>query len=117
MEDKAGARMGVVADLGPLIGRKGYGRIGVAGGNDSEAAAGEKGAEAGDKGEVNVFFEEVVGKVCARVGTSVCRIEQDSGAGKRLLAVGDVAQQKNNGESQREVFERKRQSRLVDCKG
>jgi hypothetical protein len=34
-----------------------------------------------------------------------------------LLRGGDAAHQRNDRESQREMFEEKRQSRLVDCKG
>jgi hypothetical protein len=34
-----------------------------------------------------------------------------------LLCGGDAVQQRNDGESQHEMFEEKRQSRLVDCNG
>jgi len=117
VEDEAGGGVGVVADLGALVGGEGDGRIGVAGGDDGKAAAGEGGAEAGGEGEGKIFFEKVVGEVGAGVGTSMSGVEEDRGARDGLLGGGDAVHQKNEGESQCEMFEGKRQSRLVDCKG
>ncbi len=62
VEDEAGGGVGVVADLGALVGGEGDGWVGFVGGDDSEAAGGEEGAEAGCEGEGDVFFEQVVGR-------------------------------------------------------
>jgi hypothetical protein len=118
VEDKACGGVGVVADLGALVGSEGNGGVGFVGGDDSEAAGGEKGAEAGGEGEGNVFFEEVIGEVGTGVGASVSGIEEDEGAGGGLLGLrgdGDEARQDGEGEACDLLGEG--QGRLVDCKG
>ena len=73
--------MGVVGDLGALVGGESDAGVGIAGGHDVEAAGGELSAEARGEGESEVFFEEVVGEVSAGVGASVGGVEEDKGAG------------------------------------
>jgi hypothetical protein len=114
VEDEAGGGMGVVGDLGALVGGEGDGGVGVAGGDHREAAGGEESAEAASEGQGHVFFKDIVGEMSAGVGASVTGIEEDDGAGLRLLGQGDSARQKNDGEASREVFEGKGQGRLVD---
>ena len=95
------------------------GWVGVAGGDDGEAAGGEEGAETGGEGEGEVFFEEVVGEVGAGVGASVGGVEEDDGAGYGLLG-GDgdreECRQDGEGEVRRDLSMGRDQGSLVDCK-
>jgi hypothetical protein len=43
----------------------------------------------------------------------VSGVQEDEGAGGGLLGLGDAIRQKNDGEAEHEVFEGKRQGRLV----
>lgn len=85
VEDDAGGGVGVVADLGSLVGGERSGGVGVAGGDDTESGCAEGGSQAADEGEGDVFFEDVVGEVGAGVGASVGGVDEDDGARGGLL--------------------------------
>ena len=93
MENETGGGVGVVGDLGALVGGKGDGWVSVSGGEEGEACGGELSAEAGGEGEGEVFFEDVVGQVGSGVGASVGGIEEDDGAGGGLLGCGCAGEQ------------------------
>jgi len=80
--------VGVVADLGSLVGGKGSCGVGVTGGDDAESGGAKGGSEAGGEGEGDVFFEEVVGEMGSGVRASVGGIEEDEGARSGLLGCG-----------------------------
>ncbi len=85
MEDEAGGGVGVIGDVGALVGGEGDGGVGVAGGDDGEATDGEDGAEAGGEGQGEGFLRELVGEVGSGVGAAVGGVEEDGGAGGGLL--------------------------------
>ena len=99
VEDKASGGMGVVGNLRALVGGEGDGGVGVAGGDYGEAAGGEESSETGGEGQGDIFFDEVVREVGARIRASMGGVEEDDGAGSGLLGGGKREQARQDGEN------------------
>jgi hypothetical protein len=119
VEDEAGGGVGVVGDLGALVGQEGYGGIGVAGGDGGDSAGGEERAEADSEGQSEVFFDEMVVEGGAGLWAAMGGVEEDNRSGCGLLG-GELrgeARQEDEDEAADDVLRGSGQGeRVVACR-